>query len=465
MSPRLDKKNLGRIAAQITAINQAVQRSRATFANQFAPTSGDGKHSTAWVDYGYPADLTFQLSWSMFKRFGLAKAGIMRPVEASWRTNPTVSDVEELVPGKPTPWAVEFAKLSKRLQLWNRLRGVDYRQRVFRYAGLLMTVKDNQALDQPLTRQTSPDALESVKPLYESQLEVSSWEEDQTSARYGLPILYQLKESVVGDRSTETDRDVAVHWTRVITWAEGADDGTIYGTPALEAGFNDLITLEKIIGAGGEGFWKNARAALNMNIDPEAPLGQLAQSLGTDLEGLPDALDDLVKDFLSGLDKQLMLQGIEAKPLSVTLPDSEKPFKVALEDFAASLPIPVPILVGQQISQRSSDGNDGEWDDIIGSRREQFLSPAIELVVRRFMELGFLKSAEEVFVIWDDLTAPTAQDKLGLAEKMSVINKNTVGTGQAVPFSSEQIAEAAGFEMDAGQDDIDVPEGDEDGDE
>ena len=54
------------------------------FLNSFNPFSGDTKRPTAWSDYGYPRGLKFDDYWSMYKRNGIAYAGVVRHVEKTW---------------------------------------------------------------------------------------------------------------------------------------------------------------------------------------------------------------------------------------------------------------------------------------------------------------------------------------------------------------------------------------------
>jgi hypothetical protein len=78
------------------------------------------------------------------------------------------------------------------------------------------------------------------------------------------------------------------------------------------------------------------------------------------------------------------------------------------------------------------------------SRRENFLIPQIELTVHRLMEIGAIERKDFV-VGWESLLEPTQSDRLGNGEKMSKINQAGLGTG-VVPFSSDEIREASGFE-------------------
>jgi hypothetical protein len=411
--------------------------------SRFASSFGtlDTKHQQAWADFGYSDTLTFDMQWSMYRRFGIAKAGIMRPVEKSWQTMPAILEAGD--PHEQTEWEKSFELFAKNIYMWNRLRGVDYRNRVGRYAGLIMIVRDGKTLSQPMDR-IRPEQFSKFIPVFEGQLFVKDWNQDQTSDAYSEPSMYQFQETAAGDRDPNSVRAVDVHPSRVVIWAEGADDGSIYGVPALEAGFNDLQTMEKIIGAGGEGFWKNSRGSLHIDIDKDANLQQLAQALGTDMTGLPDALEDQIDAFAKGYDKQLLTQAMTSNSTSISMGDPEKPFQVALQDFAASISIPSTILVGMQTGRLASGEDTVEWAQTNMSRRENFLIPQIELTVHRLMEIGAIERKDFV-VGWESLLEPTQSDRLGNGEKMSKINAAGLGAG-VIPFSSDEIREASGFE-------------------
>jgi hypothetical protein len=418
--------------------------------SRFASSFGtlDQKHQQAWADYGYKNTLEFEDHWSMFRRFGIARAGVMRPVEKSWQSMPAILEAGD--PHEQTEWEKSFELFAKNIYMWNRLRGVDYRNRVGRYAGLIMIVKDGKRLADPMGRITQQQFSKFI-PVFEGQLFVKNWNQDQTSDTYSEPAMYQFQETGAGDRDPSSVRNVDVHPSRVIIWSEGADDGSIFGVPALEAGFNDLITLEKIIGAGGEGFWKNSRGSLHIDISEKANLQQLAQALGTDLTGLPDALEDQIEAFSKGYDKQLLTQAMTSTPTSISMGDPEKPFQVALQDFAASISIPSTILVGMQTGRLASGEDTVEWAQTNMSRRENFLIPQIELTVHRLMEIGAIERKDFV-VDWESLLEPTQSDRLGNAKTMAEINQAGLGAG-VIPFSSDDIREAAGEEAEEGIDD------------
>lgn len=430
------------------------------FFRQFSEhfTSRDTRASEAWDSYGYQNQLSFEDFYTMFSRFGVGNAVIKMPVDKCWQTAPFVANMPEK--HEETKWEKQFHALADRLSLMERLRGLDWRQRVCRYAGLIMFIDDGKQLNQPLQGRFSERQLVDVRPVIEGQLTPNSYDENPASIRYGQPVTYQFNEQNLGDKNQHSGRSIEIHYTRIIIWAEGADDGTIYGTPVLEPIFNSLITLERLIGAGGTGYWKAARQSLNLNVNPEANLQQLAAALGVSMEDLPDAIDEQVEAFNKGFDKSLMLQGIDAKAFDFKVQNPQEFFNIALNDVAAGAQMPATILIGQQTGRLASDEDQSQWAQSCESRRENFLTPAIKKVVQRFVELGFVANPGEIFVEWEPLQEPSPKDKIERGKLMADTNKALVGTGVPSPYTADDIRAESGFEP--MEEDEDVPEGEED---
>lgn len=416
------------------------------------PHSLDSKRPTVWADYGWPVNPQFSDYFSLYRRSSAGYAGVVRHIEKTWQTYPRIVERED--EHDVTPWESELEEMFERLQFWKLLKGTDQRNRVGRYAGLILIYADDQRSSDPV--QMVPGGTEGlvrVIPCYESQLRVSEWDTNPGSLSYGEPLMYQFNETEIGDNSGQNPgRVMTVNPDRVHIWAEGADDGTIFGRPALEPGLNDLVTLEKIIGAGGEGFWKTARAPMKMNIDKDAQLSQLATLLGTTTDGIADKMDEVVADFLSGADKSFITQAIDMQNLSIDLPQPKEFFDMTLQSFAASVGIPLPILLGHQTGERASQEDSNEWASNIMARRESFVMPEIRRLIRRLMKHGVVKNKEKFFVDWDDLTEQTLEAKISNAKGMAEANRSMVGTGEGNPFTAKQIATTAGFEFESDTD-------------
>jgi len=211
--------------------------------------TGDTLHQIN-VDFGYPDVLAFENYWNMYRRSGIAKNVVQSVPDICWMDAPEIEASPQFLS--------DLDVLVDNLYFWQRLKGLDVRQRVGRYAGVFMRVRDGLSPDQPLdTMLPGVGALVQMIPLYESQLVVNETIDDPLDDDYGLPKMYQFNGSAVGGRGTNKN-SFNIHPSRIIIAAEGSDNGDIYGISELEGCYNSLMDLRKIIGAGGEGFYKNA---------------------------------------------------------------------------------------------------------------------------------------------------------------------------------------------------------------
>lgn len=435
-----------------------------TLSTMFPEHFTNTKHQNYYADYGYPQVLEFQSFYVMFKRSGIARAGIVRPIERCWYDMPALCEMQpEDREGQPeTRLEQNIRNRFDELQFWARIREADQRSRVGNYGGVIFRFADGKLHNQPVDRVPGGiEGLVEVIPFYESQLRVSTWDTDERSTTYGQPTMYLFNEAEIydSDQRMYKTRSFDVHPDRVHIWSR---DSTVTGIPSLEAGFNDLVTIEKIIGAGGEGFWKNAKSAPVLNVDKDANMQQLAQALGVPIEELPDKLDEVVGDWQKGFDQLLMLQGIDAKSLGVTLPQPEEFMMTALQSFAASISIPLKILVGSQSGERASTEDKSEWNETCQSRRNNYIVPNLMRIIRKLVRAGVLPECDW-YISWSDLTESGMDDKVARVEKMAKANQAALGTGE-VYFDVNEVRAVLGYEPreddDTDFDDVDDDEQD-----
>ena len=393
--------------------------------------TGDTLHQIA-DDYGYPDKLEFSNYWNMYRRFGIAKSVIELPVDTTWKTPPKIEGSDAL--------KKEIDVLIKKFKIWQRAKGLDTRQRVGRYAGMYMRVRDSQMPNTKVETLSGLNALVEMMPLYESQLKITQTDQDMLSDTYGQPIMYQYSGNVEGDRNENTNEVITIHASRIIPAAEGADSGWIYGIPALEAVYNSLMDLRKIAGAGGEGFYKNAAQSIVFELKDAASATQNATLLGK--------FNDMADNFLRNrFRRSLWTPGLEAKVLESTLTNPKEFFMNSLADVAAGTtpPIPSTVLIGQQTGERASTEDSKTFLSSVQSRRENFGTELVTDIIDWLMVHGILKT-EKYEVEWDDLLARSDVEKMASAKDMAETNNKMFLSGQSVPFSPEEIREAAGFE-------------------
>lgn len=421
-------------------VNRATRTLQGMFPGYFGTTP---KHDH-YKDFGYPEEVTFDLAYKAYTRNGLASAGVDKTVAKTWQDAPWLQEFAR-DDGDDTPETKLEADIRKRfseLRFWQQLAEADRRGLVGAYSGVILQLADDQAFDQPVTRVSGGlDGLVEVIPAWEGQLTVSAWHSDQRdAATYGKPKMFAFQEAAV-DQSKSQPRQFNVHPDRVVIWSK---DGTVNGRSFLAPGYNDLVTLEKISGAGGEGFWKNAKSGLSLQIDKDAKIESMAQAMGVEVTEVVDKMEEQVKDFNAGFDASLLMQGITATPMQVTLPSPEHFWAAPLQSYAASIFMPLKILVGSQSGERASTEDAAEWNKTAMSRRTGEVIPNIMDIVRRFVRFGILAD-KDWHLDWSDLTETSQEAKVALADKMADVNQKMKDTGEFV-FTTEEMRGVTGRE-------------------
>lgn len=405
-----------------------------------------GAKHNHYRDFGFPETLSFKQLFDMYLRNGIARAAVDKTIAKTWQENPFLLDHErdgsEGVDKKETTLEREIRLRFDDLRVWQRLADADARSMVGGYAAVILRLADSKTFDQPVdTVPGGLDGLVEIVPAWEGQLTVADWDTAETSPTYGQPKMFAFNEANV-ETGQKNHRAFQVHPDRVIVWSKTGD---VHGRSMLEPGYNDLVTIEKVVGAGGEGFWKNAKSAPVLEVDKDAKVADMAKAMGVNPVDLADKMDEQVADWQKGFDQLLMLQGMQAKTLSITLPDPEHFFGVALQSFSASLSIPLKILVGNQTGERASTEDASDWAQTNNSRRANIVIPNIIALVKRLVGFRILPDGKDWFVDWSDLTEASMAEKIDRANKMADTNQKMKDSGEIV-FTHEEIRAVVDYE-------------------
>lgn len=404
-----------------------------------------------YMDYGYPCELQFFNYWNMYKRFGIAKNVVELPVKTGWITPPTIE--------APEAFIKELDTLNRRINLWTRFRGLDNRQRIGRYAGMFMRVRDDKEPKEPLEGTFQANALVEMMPLYESQLRVSQTDTEPKSDTFGQPILIEYSQGAIGSKNEQVNSSITIHASRIVFVSEGSDNNWIYGESVLEPVYNSLMDLRKIIGGGAEGFYKNAAQNAFFNLKNPEKVSGFQSKLDSFSEQYTEFNQDRFKKALWG-------PGMDMKMMQTTLVNPKDFFMNALNDVAAGADpvIPATILIGQQTGRLASNEDSRHFLSGVQSRREDFQTVLTRANLDWLIKFGFLPK-NDYEVIWDDLLARSDTEKLDSSGKMSEINERQFKSGAEVPFSGDEIREAAGFDKvdleEPGSEELELDENDE----
>jgi hypothetical protein len=425
-----DTNNEVQFLVNALADQVAVGRQRALYAGQF---NGNTKRTTLWEEFGYPDTVTFDMLYRAYRRNSSAYAGVHKTLDSCWIDKPVIIEGPLVDKSKKeTEWEKTVTRLLKKH--WSKIKDADRRNLVGHYSAIIMQIKDNrnwwEPVDTALVKRLGEAALVKLIPAWESQIKPGNYDIDTLSDTYGQPVSYTFNEQPVGDDSTYGNiRSVTVHPSRVIILAEGSeDDNMLSGIPLNEAGYNDLLDIEKSKGGSAEGFLKNASRQLGIEFDKEtdmATLGKAAVAAG--FKDLGDALNEKVLRMSKGTDAALVMQAGKASVLSVAAADPTPTFTVSANSYSSTILCPFNILYGKQTGNLASTEDKTAWAIRCNERRNGWLSWVITEVVQRWCDVGIIgqPKTNEITVDWSDLLAPGDSEKLDNMGKLADIAQKT----------------------------------------
>jgi hypothetical protein len=413
-----------------------VIRSRQELASYFG--SLDAKRPTAWVQYGYKTDLTFQDFLNAYERTGAGFGAVHRILDGCWQELPRIKTKGS---EDETPWEKKVKGLFSSINAWGSLKDFDRRNLVGRFSALIYRVADGRKLHEEL----GSGALVDVVPLFESQIKVTHWNVNESSPDYGKPLMFQYETSKrTSDDQAKPSTWINVHPSRVQILAEGSTNGDFLGgVPLLKAGFNALVDIEKVSGGSGESFLKNSARTISFEYDVNSAPSRISDD-GQKVD-VKKAHEDQVRKLNQNIDSAVVTQGGKTSVLQTSISDPTKPFEVAANLFAASVRLPFTIVFGQQTGRLASDQDNADANKRYGARREFELTPMLTAFIQRMQACGAIDKGE-FEIEWPPLGAPTDEQKTDLLDKYTRAMKQAFDAGLAEPlFDVDELRAVVGF--------------------
>jgi uncharacterized protein len=347
---------------------------------------------------GYKTDLVYSDFAAFYERHDMAKAVINRPVEATWRGEFGIVESDD----------ENETKLEK---AWGELCGKIPVKQIFQRLDKLASIGSYGVLVMGLNDVTQASGLKNpvggggkellyLKPFSEGSAKISTYETNPTSPRYGLPIVYEI---TITNPGTQSNSIILVHYSRVIHVTGELLESEYEGVPVLQAVYNRLMDLEKLVGGSAEMFWRGARPGYQGKIDPEY---QMTSETEADLK-------DQINEYEHNLRRILVNSGIDLTALATQVADPKTHVDVQLQMISAVTGIPKRILTGSELGELSSSEDKNNWLSLIDSRRSEYAEPQIvRQFVDRCIEYKILPPPKiEYSVRWEDLFAQSDKDK------------------------------------------------------
>lgn len=389
------------------AMADSIIRSRMELASRAGISYGGRRNLNETL--GYKPVLLFEDFFDAYKRGGLGRACIKRPIEDSWAQPPEVSDQA----GTETVFDRSWNEMVKRLGLWNRFERLDTLSSIGRYAVMVLGFNDSAELVDPLEVARAGSSAATRKILYatpfaESNATIEKYEENAKDPRFGLPLIYAIQRTT---GVTGSSHVVRVHHSRVIHVAEDelCEDGI--GTPALECVYDRLQDLDKTLGGAAEMFWQSAGRKLGFKMDQGSRFANDA-----DKESFQSEIDE----FAHKLKNYFVIEGATPYPIEGQTADPSPVTSAIISVIAAQLGIPVRILLGSERGELASSQDERAWRGRIANRQAQHCTTKI---VRPFVDLclsaGALPFVAEYEVTWAPMEDLSEGEVAAQAERVA----------------------------------------------
>jgi hypothetical protein len=389
--------------------------------------------------FGYPDTISLRQHYDMAHRNGIGGNLAFGIVNDTWRVPPVIYDGPEDAERRkenPTEFEKAWDELTERLEVWNRLKSLDLKQRPMRYGGMMfVTSGEAPGTDttNELLRLPSIEYLIGLRTYHEAQLPVQTAVDDAMRIDYGRPLTYQIRTNAAGSTNEWENKGPQVHASRIFAYGEGALDGSIYGEPCNEAAFEALMDLAKARGSSSEGVFQNASNKYVNLLPKEASAADAVEILESQ------------EDFDNDIGRSMVAVG-DVKTLQTQMTGNPKlPWEMAFAEACASHSKPQAVVMGEITGERASTENLKSWNRIIMDRQK---GPGNDMIT------GFLKEVTEKFtfpapkdkinIVWRDLNESTAEQQVDLAKKRAETNKICVESRMQPIYSTEYIQAEAG---------------------
>lgn len=442
-------KTINGLKSTVYTLNAYTVRLRDMIGNALGISHG-GKRSTYDV-YGYPENYRFIDGYNAINREGIANRVVSGVAKSCWRNG------FEIHTGTDDGTQVledELNRLARR-GLFRYMERADILNRIGRFSVLFVGIGDGTDFREPL-QPARGDALRTIyfRAFAYDGIEVSAYDMDPQSERFGLPEIYQLQTIGRGDtEKVQSTKVILAHYTRIVHMAENLLDNEVEGIPALMPVYNRILDIDKSTGGASEAYFRNARGKVAFEIDPEFSTALL------DDPAAKASFDEAGKKFTN--DWQDQITAIGSKVTSVQTPHYTPldTIKVALWGISGYTGIPIRILTGEGAGQLAGSEDRLSYNALVNDRQDSVCQPWAIQVLEILQTAGII-TLPESYTIQFPLEEPLNEmDQAELGNKKA--DTLTKLTQAASSIGGDSISLESALEV-LGLSDIEVEEFDDD---
>ncbi len=255
-------------------------------------------------------------------------------------------------------------------------------------------------------RKTEDRKLLYLKTFPESLAQISQWETNPTSPRYGQPVMYSVSFNDPRGYATGIGPPLStmdVHWTRVLHVADNVESIEALGVPRMQPVLRRLLDLQKEYGGSAEGFWQGCIPGIKIETNPQ---------LGANVVIPKAETKDALEQYLNGFQRFLIGEGTQINTLAPTIVDPTAQINIQIQAVCICLKVPQRIFMGSERGELSSSQDSREWTGRVKERQEGYVSDGIiSPFIDRLIMTGVLPEPESYAIAWPDLASMTDAEK------------------------------------------------------
>lgn len=418
-----------------------------------------------YQDCGYfeSDKLTPEIFRDLYERFPIATRVVDLPVDESWRQQPQI--LETIKSEKETEFEKRWRLLDHYIRgekswyrdekgspVWNILKRLDKLSRIGEYGVLVFEFDDVGKKDpatgevitwrhpapgfeytedegdfyssftfnehnRPIKRNIEGTKLVGLRCFDQAYASVSRWEQNENSEFYGQPLEYNI--TLANNESSSAkeirglrERDVKIHWSRVLHLAPMLMNSEYIGHSAMKPIVNDLQDLQKMYAASGEGYWRSAFPGLSFESHPS-----MGGKANLDSEGIKNQM----LAYQNTLQRYIATAGGSVKTISGSVSSLGDHVDKRIEAICIYLGCPVRIFKGSERGQLASGQDKESWDERMFLRQQDHITPNIIVpFIDRMISVGVLPEPKEGYrVLWPDLTVLSKTARADLSSKFT----------------------------------------------
>jgi len=375
---------------------------------------------------GYKGHLTYQDFKRAYLRYDLAQRLVNAYPEDTWAQFPTVREDDE--EAHDTPFEQDWKTLVERLDLQTQLPLADIQANLGHYSILLLGFRNQPVLSVEAERVRSIDDVLFLQRYSEEYVTIHAFGTDASRPDYQRPTQYLLHTGATPAdllrRPNMGVQGTVVHASRVIHIpGEYRLDDDIYGLPVLEAVYNKLVDLLKVVGGSAEMFWRDAKRRITITqqegfrVDPDVR----AQ------------MQEDVQNFQHGLKDFLGLEGYQVQALAGTVANPREHFNILIQSIAGTRAIPQRVLLGTEEGRLAGHQDDDAYQRRVGSRQVRYAERVmLRALIDRLVALGALtRQAPTYQVDWGALHTLSEAERAAIAKDWASAFTTYAGPGMA----------------------------------